>query len=104
MNRLPNGLLTALRASRPAPRSAFGAGIPPGSAGHVKKPDLLRMRPVELKCIFARFELLSFAPGASFFWQRESWNNRAASEIKSAGGLFEAQETVSWSIKKYSTI
>src|SRR5215470_16458275 len=71
MNRLPNGLLTALRASRPAPRSAFGAGIPPGSAGHVKKPDLLRMRPVELKCIFARFELLSFAPGASFFWQRE---------------------------------
>src|SRR5262249_31844467 len=31
-------------------------------------------------------------------------NNRAASEIKSAGGLFEAQETVSWLIKKYSTI
>src|SRR5262249_15864101 len=33
-----------------------------------------------------------------------SRNNRAASEIESARGLCEAQETVSWLIKKYSTI
>src|SRR5262249_6225612 len=44
---------------------------------------------------------LFFGSGSLFVSSR---NNRAASEIKSAGGLFEAQETVSWSIKKYSTI